>query len=178
MNKGQARMISVSDKPATHRVAIAEASLLLTPEALRALQEGDLPKGKPYLVSEIAGIQGAKRTPELLPLCHPLPLSGIEVRVHLEPERSRIHIQAQVETTASTGVEMEALTACAIAALNAYDMLKGVSKGLEISELRLLHKSGGRSGTWERQDVLESKSVLGPARRSSVNRVRSGRKQP
>ncbi|RIH86178.1 Cyclic pyranopterin monophosphate synthase [Meiothermus luteus] len=148
---GRPRMVDVSDKAATLRVATAEATVLLTPEAVEALQEGGVGKGDPLGVAQLAGIMAAKKTGELIPLCHPLPITGVEVRLWFEPQEARVRVVATVKTKAETGVEMEALTACAVAALTVYDMLKAVSKGLEITGLRLLHKSGGRSGEWRRE---------------------------
>ncbi|MCX7802595.1 MAG: cyclic pyranopterin monophosphate synthase MoaC [Meiothermus ruber] len=148
---GKPRMVDVSEKTATLRSATAEASVLLTPEAVEALQAGGVGKGDPLGVAQLAGIMAAKKTGELIPLCHPLPITGAEVRLEFRPEEARVRITATVKTRAETGVEMEALTACAVAALTVYDMLKAASKGLEITDLRLLHKSGGKSGEWRRE---------------------------
>lgn len=148
---GKPHMVDVSEKTATLRLATAEASVLLTPEAVEALQAGGVGKGDPLGVAQLAGIMAAKKTGELIPLCHPLPITGAEVRLEFRPEEARVHITATVKTKAETGVEMEALTACAVAALTVYDMLKAASKGLEITDLRLLHKSGGKSGEWRRE---------------------------
>jgi cyclic pyranopterin phosphate synthase len=148
---GKPRMVDVSEKAATLRTATAEAKVKLMPEALRALEEGGVGKGDPLSVAQLAGIMAAKRTGELIPLCHPLPIASAEVELDFRPEEALIHIRATVKTKAETGVEMEALTACAVAALTVYDMLKAASKGLEITDLRLLHKSGGKSGEWRRE---------------------------
>ncbi len=142
---GRPSMVDISDKTPTPRMAIAEGFVLLTPAAAAAL-EGN-PKGNPLSVAELAGIMGAKKTAELIPLCHPLLLSKVEV--HCEQLGDRVHIQATVKTRESTGVEMEALTAVSLAALTVYDMLKASSKALEISGIRLLHKSGGKSGDYQ-----------------------------
>lgn len=147
---GKPRMVDVSEKTATLRSATAEASVLLTREAVEALQEGGVGKGDPLSVAQLAGILAAKKTGELIPLCHPLPITTVDVELRFLPEETRVHITATVKTKAETGVEMEALTACAVAALTVYDMLKAASKGLEITDLRLLHKAGGRSGEWRR----------------------------
>lgn len=147
---GRPHMVDVTEKPATFRTATAEAYVRLTPEALAALKAGGVGKGDPLSVAQLAGIMGAKRTSDLIPLCHPLPLTGVEVRLELLEEEARVRIEATVRTKAETGVEMEALTACAVAALTVYDMLKAASKGLEISDLRLLHKAGGKGGVWRR----------------------------
>jgi cyclic pyranopterin phosphate synthase len=148
---GKPRMVDVSEKAATLRVARAEASVLLKPQAVEALQEGGVGKGDPLSVAQLAGIMAAKKTGELIPLCHPLPISSADVTLTFEPEEARVHITATVKTKAETGVEMEALTACAVAALTVYDMLKAASKGLEITDLRLVYKSGGKSGEWRRE---------------------------
>jgi len=148
---GKPRMVDVSEKAATLRTATAEATVLLTPEAVAALQEGGVGKGDPLSVAQLAGIMAAKRTGDLIPLCHPLPITNADVQLRFQPEEGRVHITATVRTKAETGVEMEALTACAVAALTVYDMLKAASKGLEITGLRLLYKSGGRSGEWRRE---------------------------
>lgn len=148
---GKPRMVDVSEKTATLRSATAEATVRLTPEAVGALREGGVGKGDPLSVAQLAGIMAAKKTGELIPLCHPLPITSAKVELRFVPEEARVYISATVKTKAETGVEMEALTACAIAALTVYDMLKAASKGLEIADLRLLHKSGGKSGEWKRE---------------------------
>ena len=148
---GKPCMVDVSEKTATLRSATAEATVRLTPEAVGALREGGVGKGDPLGVAQLAGIMAAKKTGELIPLCHPLPITSAKVELRFVPEEARVHISATVKTKAETGVEMEALTACAIAALTVYDMLKAASKGLEITDLRLLHKSGGKSGEWKRE---------------------------
>jgi len=148
---GKPRMVDVSGKPATHRVARAEAFVHLPEEAARALTEGGVGKGDPLVVAQLAGIQAAKKTSDLIPLCHPLPLSQVGVELTFEREAGRVRIVAEAKTKAETGVEMEALTAASVAALTVYDMLKAVAKGIEIGPVRLLYKSGGKSGTWERK---------------------------
>lgn len=148
---GRPQMVDVTEKPATFRTATAEAFVELTEETLLALEKGGVGKGDPLVVAQLAGIQAAKKTADLIPLCHPLPLTGVEVSVALEKETKRVRIVATVRTKAETGVEMEALTACAVAALTVYDMLKAASKGLVIQEVRLLHKAGGKSGEWRRE---------------------------
>jgi cyclic pyranopterin phosphate synthase len=145
---GKPRMVDVSGKQATQRSATAEATVRLRPEAVAALREGGVGKGDPLSVAQLAGIMAAKKTGELIPLCHPLPISSAEVELEFHPDRSEVGVRATVKTKAETGVEMEALTACAVAALTVYDMLKAASKGLEITDLRLVHKSGGKSGEW------------------------------
>ncbi len=148
---GKPRMVDVSQKPATLRTATAEATVRLQPEAVEALREGGVGKGDPLSVAQLAGILAAKKTGELIPLCHPLPITAADIELRFLPEEARVHITATVKTKAETGVEMEALTACAVAALTVYDMLKAASKGLEITDLRLLHKTGGKSGEWKRE---------------------------
>jgi cyclic pyranopterin phosphate synthase len=141
--KGRARMVDVSSKEATSRVAIAEGFLHAAPLTLRKIASGELAKGDVIPAVQIAGIAGAKRTAELIPLCHPLPLDHIRVEVEPEPEAGRIRVVATVAATARTGVEMEALTAVSIALLTAYDFLKASDKEMSIDGIR-----GGRSGDW------------------------------
>ncbi|RJX34463.1 MAG: cyclic pyranopterin monophosphate synthase MoaC [Desulfarculus sp.] len=149
-DKGSARMVDMGDKPATRRQARARARVSLSPATLALLVGGGLPKGDAFAVARLAGIMAAKQTPALIPLCHPLPLSS--VRVELTPEESGVLIEASVATTAPTGVEMEALTAAAVAALALYDMVKGVERGAAISGVWLEEKSGGRSGHYRKED--------------------------
>jgi len=144
---GEARMVDVSAKAATRREAEASAFVALSPEALAALPHNA--KGNPLEVARIAGIQAAKRTAELIPMCHPLALTHVEVRA--EPAAGGIAIRATAATSAQTGVEMEALTAAAVAALTVYDMCKAADKGIVIREVRLERKTGGKSGDWVRK---------------------------
>lgn len=148
-NAGNARMVDVGDKEITAREAIAEGRITLGPEALAAVVERRAKKGDVLAVAQLAGIQAAKRTSDLVPLCHPLPLSG--VRVDLDVVGSTIVARARVRTTWRTGVEMEALTSVSAALLTVYDMLKAVDKGMVIGDIRLLEKRGGKSGTWVRE---------------------------
>ena len=143
---GQPRMVDVSAKASTTRSATAEAWVLLPPEARAALEGGQNAKGDPLTVARLAGILGAKQTSTLVLLCHPLPISGVEMQVELLPRGVRI--RATVRTAGQTGVEMEALAAVTVAALNVYDMLKAASKAIEITGVRLLAKSGGKSGDY------------------------------
>ncbi len=144
---GSARMVDVSDKADTAREAVAEGFLLMLPATLALIQEGGLPKGDVIAVARIAGIMAAKRTSELIPMCHPLPVTG--VTVDLEPAgEDRLRIQAIVKTAGKTGVEMEALTSVSVAALTVYDMCKAVDRGMRIEGVRLLEKRGGKSGEW------------------------------
>src|SRR5437764_7363760 len=147
---GRPRMVDVSDKPVTARRATAEAFVALSPETLSLVIDGGGPKGDVLTVAELAGVMGAKRTSELIPLCHPLPLTDLVVQVTPDRAAGLLRIRAEAATTAQTGVEMEALTAASIAALTVYDMVKGVEKGVEIQSVRLVSKTGGKSGTWTR----------------------------
>jgi len=144
---GAARMVDVSDKSETARTATAEAIVRMRPETLALIQQGGMPKGDVLATARIAGIMAAKRTPDLIPLCHPLPITG--VTLDLEPSGDdALVIRASVKTTGKTGVEMEALTAASIAALTVYDMCKAVEKGMRIESVRLIEKHGGKSGDW------------------------------
>ena len=145
---GTAHMVDVSEKAVTSREATAESVLVTRPDVVALLSAGDLPKGDALAVARIAGIMAAKRTPDLVPLCHPLPLS--KVTVDLAPGEDRVVIRATVRTHGVTGVEMEALTAASIAALTLYDMVKAVDKAATIEQTRVLAKSGGKSGEWSR----------------------------
>ncbi len=145
--RGQARMADVSGKGETARVAVAEGFVRMEPATLALIQSGGLPKGDVLAVARVAGIMAAKRTPELIPMCHPLPLDAIEVNIEAAGE-DRLHIRTRVTTTGRTGVEMEALTAVAVAALTVYDMCKSADRGIRIEGVRLLEKTGGKSGAY------------------------------
>ncbi|HEX3830792.1 MAG TPA: cyclic pyranopterin monophosphate synthase MoaC [Solirubrobacteraceae bacterium] len=147
---GNARMVDVGDKPATERRAVARAVVRVTPETAALVHAGNAPKGDVLGVARIAGIQAAKRTSELIPLCHPLALSFVGVDGSIDVRTGEIELIAEARTTGPTGVEMEALTAASVAALTVYDMVKGVQRGAEIASVALQHKSGGRSGDWRR----------------------------
>jgi cyclic pyranopterin phosphate synthase len=147
---GRARMVDVGEKPATERRAVAQAVVRVSSETARKVLAGDAPKGDVIGVARIAGIQAAKRTAELIPLCHPLPLSFVGVEASVDAEAGLITLIAEARTTGPTGVEMEAMTAASVAALTVYDMVKGIERGAEIAEVALLEKSGGRSGHWTR----------------------------
>jgi cyclic pyranopterin phosphate synthase len=147
--KGRARMVDVSEKSATSRRAVAEAYILLSRKTLGLLRKGKLPKGNALETARLAGILAAKRTPDLIPLCHPLLLT--HVNVEAEPKNNGIRFVATVACNGSTGVEMEALTAAAVAALTLYDMVKAVEKGAAIDRIQLLEKSGGKSGLYRRK---------------------------
>ena len=146
---GKARMVDVSDKAETERVATARGSVLMQPATLALIKEGGVKKGDVLSIARLAGIMGAKRTPDLIPLCHPLALTSVQVDLALDEARNAVDITATCKLTGKTGVEMEALTAVSVAALTVYDMCKAVDKGMQIVDIRLTHKSGGKSGTFE-----------------------------
>lgn len=143
-------MVDVGDKEITEREAVAEGVIHLGPDALAAVLERRAKKGDVLTVAQLAGIQAAKRTSDLVPLCHPLPITGVKVELTVDEPGSRIVVWARVRTIWRTGVEMEALTSVSATLLTVYDMLKAVDKGMEISNVRLVSKRGGRSGVWER----------------------------
>ncbi len=146
---GKAVMVDVSDKAASDRIAVAQGSVAMAPETFALIRDGGVKKGDVLSVARLAGIMGAKRTPELIPLCHPLALTSIKVDLALSETRPAVEITATCKLTGKTGVEMEALTAVAIAALTVYDMCKAVDRAMRIENIRLTHKSGGKSGTYE-----------------------------
>jgi cyclic pyranopterin monophosphate synthase len=148
---GRARMVDVGDKPSTERRAVARAVVRVSVETAQSVVAGDAPKGDVLGVARIAGIQAAKRTSELIPLCHPLALSFVGVEGEVDLDAGEIVLTAEARTTGPTGVEMEALTAASVAALTVYDMVKGIQRGAEIASVVLLEKSGGRSGDWRRE---------------------------
>jgi len=148
---GAARMVDVSAKQPTRREALAAGEVHMQPETLALIQAGGVPKGDVLAVARIAGIMAAKRTPELIPLCHPLPLTGVTVDFEFDEQHAAIHITARVRCTGITGVEMEALTAVSVAALTIYDMAKAVDRSMAIQNVRLLEKHGGKSGDWIRE---------------------------
>lgn len=146
---GEAKMVDISEKEATHRTAEAEARIIMQPETLDLVMSGNLPKGEVFSTARIAGIQACKRTSELIPLCHPLPLANVEIsfrRLH----SNCLQIRASCQVRAQTGVEMEALTAVSVASLTIYDMVKAVEKGVIIENIALISKQGGKSGDWQR----------------------------
>jgi cyclic pyranopterin monophosphate synthase len=145
-------MVDVGAKPVTERRAVAEALVRMQPATAAAVVAGDAPKGDVIGTARIAGIQAAKRTAELIPLCHPLPLSYVDVEIEVDAPAGLATIRAEARTSAQTGVEMEAMTACSVAALTFYDMVKGLERGVEIAEVMLVEKSGGKSGVWRRGD--------------------------
>ncbi len=143
---GRARMVDVGHKPDSERVAVAGGEVIMRPETLALIEEGNLKKGDVLAVAQLAGVMAAKRTSELIPLCHPLPLTHISVDLQLDKDLPGIQIHATVRTIGKTGVEMEALTAVSVAALTVYDMAKAVEKTMRIQNIRLLEKHGGQSG--------------------------------
>jgi cyclic pyranopterin phosphate synthase len=146
---GNAVMVDVSDKEETERTATARVSVLMRRETLVAIRSGRMKKGNVLGVAQLAGILAAKRTPELIPLCHPLPLTAVTVEFGCDEAANAVHITAACKLRGRTGVEMEALTAAAVAALTIYDMCKAVDRGIRITDLRLVHKAGGKSGTFQ-----------------------------
>jgi len=152
--RGHAHMVNVADKFVTHRRAVAEAMVHCSPGTIEMIVENRAPKGDVFATARIAGIMAAKRTSDLIPLCHPLSLTHASVQIEIPTAHEPvILITAAVETDGKTGVEIEALTAASITALTIYDMCKAVDRGMEIGELRLLHKDGGKSGTWDREEA-------------------------
>jgi len=145
-DQGRARMVDVGAKPDTERVAVARGEVRMRPQTLRLIAEKGMPKGDVLAVAQVAGIMAAKRVPELIPLCHPLLLSKVDVQFDIDEQTSRIEITAKVHSTGKTGVEMEALTAVSVAALTIYDMAKAAERTMRIGEIRLVRKSGGKSG--------------------------------
>jgi cyclic pyranopterin monophosphate synthase len=149
---GRPRMVDVSAKPATARRAVAEALVAVSPETMSLVIDGGGPKGDVLGVAELAGVMGAKRTSDLIPLCHPLALTDLVVAITPDRAAGVLRVRAEAATTGPTGVEMEAMTAASVAALTVYDMVKGVERGVEIRSVRLVSKTGGKSGTWERRE--------------------------
>jgi cyclic pyranopterin monophosphate synthase len=148
---GEARMVDVSEKAATERVAVAEGRVRMTRETLDLVLSGDAKKGDVLGAARIAGIMAAKKTSELIPLCHPLPLSKAEIEIGVDSDLPGLLVRATVKVTGATGVEMEALTAVSVACLTIYDMVKSVERGMRIEGIRLLEKTGGKSGSWRAQ---------------------------
>ncbi|HEX8939908.1 MAG TPA: cyclic pyranopterin monophosphate synthase MoaC [Candidatus Limnocylindrales bacterium] len=174
---GRPRMVDVSAKPVTARRAVAEAEVAVSPETLSLVIDGQTEKGDVLTVAELAGVMGGKRTAELIPLCHPLPLTDLVVQVTPDRGASVLRIRAEAATTAQTGVEMEALTAASVAALTVYDMVKGVERGVTIRTVRLLAKSGGASGEWHRPPDRPAAAADAPARAARPRRA-AGRVAP
>ena len=145
-------MVDVGAKPETERIAVAEARVRMSPDAAASVERGDAPKGDVIGTARIAGIQAAKRTAELIPLAHPLPLTFVDVAAEIDAESGVVTLTGEARTVGRTGVELEAMTACSVAALTVYDMVKGVEREVEIERVTLLSKSGGRSGGWKRSE--------------------------
>jgi cyclic pyranopterin phosphate synthase len=160
-------MVDVSDKPATARRAVAEAFVSLGAETLSLVIDGGAAKGDVLGVAELAGVMGGKRTAELIPLCHPIALTDLVVSITPDRAAGGLRIRAEAATTGPTGVEMEALTAATVAALTVYDMVKGVERGVEIGSVRLVSKSGGRSGDWRR----DAEAASGPGQKPPARRA-------
>jgi cyclic pyranopterin phosphate synthase len=145
---GQAKMVDVGQKPVTDRIAVARGTIIMQPQTLQLIIDGNLQKGDVISVSQVAGVMAAKKTSDLIPLCHPLALTHVDVNCSINQENSRIDIEATARVSGKTGVEMEALTAVSVAALTIYDMVKAVDRGMQISEIRLVEKQGGSSGIY------------------------------
>jgi cyclic pyranopterin phosphate synthase len=146
---GNAVMVDVSGKEVTDRTAVASGSVRMQPETIRRILDGGIKKGDVLAVAQLAGIMGAKRTPDLIPLCHPLSLASVKLSLTVNEAAQEIDIEAICRVTGQTGVEMEALTAVTVAALTIYDMCKAIDRSMVIGEIKLMHKSGGTSGTWD-----------------------------
>ena len=155
--QGRARMVDVSAKGETARIATARGRVVMRPETLRLIKSGGVTKGDVLAIAQVAGVMGAKRTPDLIPLCHPLPITGVDLSFELDEAGSAVEITASARIVGKTGVEMEALTAVATAALTVYDMCKAVDRAMTIEAVRLERKAGGKSGTWVRTAVRKSR---------------------
>ena len=151
-DQGRAKMVDVGEKDPSRRTAVAGARVLINRETFRLIQSGGVKKGDVLTVAQIAGVMGAKRTPDLIPMCHPILIDGIDLSLSLDEERCSVEISAKVSCDGRTGVEMEALTAASVAALTVYDMCKAVQREMEITDIRLLSKSGGVHGDFIRQE--------------------------
>ena len=149
-DQGRARMVDVGEKPVTERSATAAVSVLVSRETFALIRSGGMKKGDVLTVAQIAGIMGAKRTPDLIPMCHPIQISGTNLRLELDPENCAVNIQASVKCTGKTGVEMEAITAVSVAAMTVYDMCKSVQRDIVLTDIRLLEKTGGIHGDYRR----------------------------
>ncbi|HJO21956.1 MAG: cyclic pyranopterin monophosphate synthase MoaC [Myxococcota bacterium] len=167
-SEGRARMVDVGEKSVTHRVCVARGQVRMAGETLARIAEGRIPKGDVLATARIAGIQAAKRTDEWIPLCHSLPLDSVVLELEPDPTGPGIRIEARVEAHARTGVEMEALVAVSAAALTLYDMCKAIDRGMSVEGVRLVSKSGGKSGEWRRADEPESAVPAGSGQRGSA----------
>jgi cyclic pyranopterin phosphate synthase len=148
--EGRAKMVDISEKPLTQREAVAKGSVYMKPETLRLIEDKKVPKGDVLCVSRVAGIMAAKRTSEVIPMCHPLNITSVDIKLNLDSKKNKVDIEAYVKILGQTGVEMEALTAVSAAALTIYDMCKAVDKEMVISDIMLMEKRGGRSGVYKR----------------------------
>ncbi len=148
--EGRAKMVDISEKPLTQREAVAKSSVYMKPETLRLIEDKKVPKGDVLCVSRVAGIMAAKRTSEVIPMCHPLNITSVDIKLNLDSKKNKVDIEACVKILGQTGVEMEALTAVSAAALTIYDMCKAVDKEMVISDIMLMEKRGGRSGVYKR----------------------------
>ncbi len=167
---GRARMVDVGDKEKTHRIAVASGRIRMQPETLQVIVEGRAKKGDVLGVARIAAIMAAKKTAELIPMCHPIPLTSVTVELEPDEAESAIEITVRAETRDRTGVEMEALTAASVAALTIYDMVKAIDRGMVIEAIQLEHKSGGKSGEWKREaGSREPETVIVDVSRSMKN---------
>ena len=164
-SRGRARMVDVGEKPVTQRVCVARAEVRMAPETLARITEGSIPKGDVFATARLAGIQAAKRTDEWIPLCHSLPLDGVEVVLRPDAERHLVAIEARAEAHARTGVEMEALVAVAAAGLTLYDMCKAIDRGMSLEGVRLVRKRGGKSGEWVRPGEADLDPAVEPPER-------------
>jgi len=162
--QGRAQMVGVGDKPVTRRACVARAEVRMAAATLARIAAGTVAKGDVFATARIAAVQAAKRTGDWIPLCHPLPLDGVDVRLAASPERACVEIEVRVEAHARTGVEMEALVAASAAALTIYDMCKAVDRAMTIERVRLVAKRGGKSGAWERPDEAPAAAPGAPPR--------------
>lgn len=153
-DQGRAKMVNVGEKPESQRIAVAAGRVLVNNETFALIQSGGMKKGDVLTVAQVAGVMGAKRTPDVIPMCHPIQINGIDLNLSLDEKRQSVEITASVSCNGKTGVEMEALTAVSMAALTVYDMCKAVQKGIMITDIRLLKKSGGVHGEFTREDLL------------------------
>ena len=153
-DQGRAKMVNVGEKPESQRIAVAAGRVLVNNETFALIQSGGMKKGDVLTVAQVAGVMGAKRTPDVIPMCHPIQINGIDLNLSLDDKRQSVEITASVSCNGKTGVEMEALTAVSMAALTVYDMCKAVQKDIMITDIRLLKKSGGVHGEFTREDLL------------------------
>ena len=175
---GRARMVDVGEKPVTQRVAVARGAVRMLPATAKKIAANAIAKGDVLATARIAGVMAAKRTGELIPLCHPLPLDFVDVRLDVDARRGVVAIEAEARIAARTGIEMEALTAVSVAALTIYDMCKAVDRGMTIEDVCLVSKSGGRSGDWVRPDQVTSNTDMTQADDERTDSARPARGRP